>query len=99
MAVLTTTRNIAAAGTASEVFDAGAATAGSFTLPSTFTGSTIQVQFSNNLTNWTNVDTAISVAANGTYLLPDAVFKAAFGRLVSGSAEAAQRVITLGLRR
>jgi hypothetical protein len=99
VAVLTTTRKIAAAGTSSEAFDAGAATAGTFTLPSTFTGSTVQPQFSNNLTNWTNVDTAISVAANGTYVIPDAVFKAAFGRLVSGSAEAAERIITLGLRR
>jgi hypothetical protein len=97
--ILITTRKIAAAGTSSEAFDAGGATEGSFTIPSTFTGSTVQAQFSNNQTNWTNVDSPISVAANGTYPIPSGVFKAAFGRLLSSSAEAAERIITLGLRR
>jgi len=99
MTVLITTRKIAAAGTDSEAFDAGGAIEGSFSIPSAITGTSIQPQFSNDQTNWTNVGSPISIAVNGTYAVPADVFKAAYGRLVSNSAEAAERIITLGLRR
>lgn len=99
MAISVETRTIANAGTNSEAFDSGNATEGTFSLPGTFTGTTIQPQFSNGSTNWTNVGSTIAVSANGTYPIPADVFKAKFGRLVSGSAEAAERTITLGLRK
>jgi hypothetical protein len=83
----------------SEIFEAGLVEGGSFSIPAAFTGTTIQCQFSNDGINWTNVDSAISVTANGTYVIPANVFKARIGRLVSNSSEAAERVITLGLRR
>jgi hypothetical protein len=83
----------------SELFEAGVAVEGSFSIPATFTGTTIQPQFSNDGTNWTNVGTAISIAANGTYVIPQEVFKASRGRLVSNSSEVAARTIILALRR
>ncbi len=85
--------------TQSELFEAGMATEGSFTVPAAITGTTIQLQFSNDGTNWTSVDTAISVAINTTYVIPANVFKARFGRFVSNSSEAAARTILVALRR
>lgn len=99
MAINIETRVIAIAGTNSEAIDVGNATEGTFSLPGSFTGTSIQPQFSNDLVNWTAVGSAISVAANGTYAIPADVFKAAYGRLVSNAAEAAERTLTLGLRR
>lgn len=97
--IQTRTVRIVAAATQSEPFEAGQGSEGSYSLPGAFTGATIQAQFSNDGVNWTNVDTAASVAANGTYVIPSNVFKARFGRLVSASSEAAERIITIGLRR
>lgn len=100
MAVIQTrTVVIASAATQSEAFVAGMATEGSFSIPAAFTGATVQPQFSNDATNWTAVGSAISVTANNTYAIPAGVFAARYGRLVSASSEAAERTITLGLRR
>jgi hypothetical protein len=99
MSINVETRLIASAGVNSEAIDSGRATQGTFSIPAAITGTSIQCQFSNNGTNWTNVGTAISIAANGTYPLPDDMFKAAFGRLVSNASEATARTITFGLRR
>lgn len=93
------TRLIAVAGTISQSFDVGNAVEGSFSTPAAITGTTIQPQFSNDNVNFTSVGSAISVTANNTYALPDGLFLAKFARLVSNSAEAAERTITLGLRR
>lgn len=97
--IQTRTVRIVAAGTQSEAFEAGQGSEGSYSLPGTFTGATIQAQFSNDGTNWTSVGSPVSVTANGTYIIPADVFKARFGRLVSASSEAAERTITIGLRR
>ena len=91
--------NIALGATQSEIFEAGVSEGGTFSIPAAFTGTAIQPQFSNDGTNWTNVGSAISIATNGTYVIPADVFKASRGRLVSNSSEAAARVITLGLKR
>jgi hypothetical protein len=93
------TVKIVAAGTQSEPFEAGQATEGSFSIPAAFTGATVQPQFSNDALSWTSVGSPISVTVNNTYAIPDGVFKARFGRLVSASSEGAERLITLGLRR
>ena len=90
---------IASAASQSEAFEAGMATEGSFSIPAAFTGATVQPQFSNDAVNWTAVGSAISVAVNNTYSIPADVFKARFGRLVSASSEAAERTLTLGMRR
>ena len=90
---------IASAASQSEAFDSGNFTEGSFSTPAAFTGATIQPQFSNDAVNWTAVGSAISVAVNDTYAIPDGVFIARFGRLVSASSEAAERTLTLGMRR
>lgn len=93
------TIKIVSAASQSEIFEAGFATEGTFSIPAAFTGATIQPQFSNNGVSWTNVGSAITVAANNTYIIPSDTFKARFGRLVSASSETAERIITLGLRR
>lgn len=87
------------AGTQSEAFDSGNGTEGSFSVPAAITGTTLQPQFSNDNVNWTAVGSAISVSANNTYPLPADLFKARFARLVSNSSEAAERTITLAIRR
>lgn len=97
--VITETRTIASAGTATESFDAGNALEGTFTIPSAFTGTEVTPQFGNDGTNWTAVGAAMTVAANGTYVIPADVFKAKFGRLLAATAQGAERTITLGLRR
>lgn len=85
--------------TQSEIFEAGSVESGTFSIPAAFTGATVQPQFSNDGTNWTDVGSAISVAANGTYVIPADIFKASRGRLVSASSEVAARTLTLGLKR
>jgi len=99
MSLSTTTRVIANGSTSTETINVAQFTSGSFSIPSAFTGATVQVQYSNNGLNWTNVESAISVAADNTYSLPGEAFDAQFVRLVSASSEAAERTITLGLRR
>lgn len=99
MALVTETRTIASAGTTSEAISLVNYTSGSFSIPSVFTGTTITPQYSNDNSNWTAVGSAITVATNGTYDIPETFFNAKYGRLVAGSSQAADRTITLGLRK
>ena len=99
MALSTETRTIANAGTTTEAISLVNYTSGSFSTPAAFTGTTVQPQYSNDNSNWTAVGSAISVSTNTTYDLPAAWFNARYGRLVSNSSEAAERIITLGLRK
>ena len=79
---------------------------GSYQLPATMTGATTAVQVSNDNTNWTAcpVDSNSEetpqdpTAANGSYILPRQVFGFRYFRLVSGSNEAADRLVKVYLR-
>lgn len=97
--IATRTLTILSAATQSEAFEARQTSENTFSIPTVLTGTTIQPQFSNNGTDWTAVGSAIAVTINNTYVIPADVFKARYGRLVSDASEAADRIITLGLRR
>lgn len=72
---------------------------GTFQIPAAFTGANVQPKFSNDGVTYTAVGSAISVSANGTYVIPADCFRARYLMLTSGSSEAAARQITLCLVR
>jgi hypothetical protein len=98
------TATIAAAGTDSTAVNASKASLGAIQIPAAFTGATVEVQYSNDGSNWTAVPALIhesnpfAVAANGTYYIPALAFNARYIRFVSAGAEAAERSITVFLR-
>ena len=94
---------IASAGTISTTFELNFSTRGSFQLP-TMTGTAITVKVSNDDVTYTNCPVegsetnAITTASAGTYALPVKCFNFRYLKLVSGSAEGADRVIEIVTR-
>lgn len=95
---------IASGDTASAAFGTGQATRGSFQIPSAFTGTAVTFRVSNDGTNFVNCPVegnetvTPAVAPSGTYSFPVKFFSFRYGQLVSGSAEAAARIIPCFLR-
>ena len=94
---------IASGGTTSTTFELNYATRGSFQLP-TMTGTAITVKVSNDDATYTNCPAEGSetnpatTASAGTYALPIKCFNFRYLKLVSGSAEGADRVIDIVTR-
>ena len=95
---------IAASATASAGFGTGQATRGSFQLPSTFTGTAITFNVSNDGVTFVacpvegNEAVTITVAASGSYSFPVKAFNFRYLQLVAGSSQASLCTITLFTR-
>lgn len=96
---------IASGGTASTAFKTGGARTGSFQLPAAMTGTAVTVEGSLDGTNFTAVpvlaageSNPVTVAANGSFALPEKSCSFPYLRFKSGSTEGADRTITYWLR-
>lgn len=73
---------------------------GSIQIP-TMTGTSLQLEGSNDKVTWVELGTAITVATAALQALPDAIFVAKYMRIVSNAAageEAAERQLTVLLK-
>ena len=101
----TKTLTILSGATASGSMKIGEFSSGSVQLPAAMTGTALTIQTSNDNSTWASVrdvagaaKAAITVAASITVPLHPETFNALYMRLVSGSAEAADRTLLLGLK-
>lgn len=90
--------------TQSGKFGVGGFGRGSFLIPPALTGTTITVEVSNDALTWDAVrahgGTAVpaqTVTVDQIYLIPAEAFSSRFARLVSGSAEGADRTFKVNL--
>lgn len=92
---------VANGGTTSTKIALGGARTGSFKIPSAFTGTNCAVQISIDGTNFTSVllqgNETVTVAAGGTYAMPEKSCAAKYIRFLV-DAQAAARTITVFLR-
>lgn len=88
---------IAADADTSDVFGIAEFNKGSIQIP-TVTGTELQLEGSNDKTNWVELGTAITVATAAMQALPDAIFIAKYMRIVSNDDEAAERSLTVLLK-
>lgn len=95
---------IAAAGSNSSSVETLGLRAGSFQLPSAMTGTAVAVEVSNDGTNFTQVVeedaevNPITVANNGSFVLPIKTFSFRYFRLASNDTEVAERTILVFMR-
>lgn len=103
---VTVTANIASGQTTSNAINIGDFARGGYRTPAALTGTTFTIQVSHDGSTFNNLAaspantdaTAQTVGVNKSYHLPADVFQYNFFKIVSGTAEAAARAITVSLK-